>query len=89
MERLTARLFHLELRFESTVCAPVAVVGHECMRKNSGDAPQQTAVCPLCGCESELRIRPETETNDRRVEVEDCVLCDHVVQHVAGEIDVE
>ncbi len=45
----------------------------------------RTDVCLVCNCESALGS--ETATDDRRVEVNDCVLCDHVVQHVASDIE--
>lgn len=48
----------------------------------------QTSACPACGCDSALRIGPETGS-EQAVEVVDCELCETVVQAIVGEIDAD
>lgn len=44
-------------------------------------------VCPLCGCESEILFAEQTPTDEKYVEIEDCKLCNAILQEVAGHID--
>ena len=44
-------------------------------------------VCPQCGCESEILFAEQTATDEKHVEIEDCELCDAILQEVAGHID--
>lgn len=46
-----------------------------------------TDLCPKCGCQSEILFAEQTSTDERYVEIEDCELCDAILQEVAGDID--
>lgn len=45
----------------------------------------QISECPVYGCDSELLFDQQTDS-DRFVEIEDCELCNAVLQDVAGHI---
>jgi hypothetical protein len=45
------------------------------------------SVCPLCGCEAEILFADQTPTDEKYVEIEDCELCNAVLQQVAGNIE--
>jgi hypothetical protein len=44
-------------------------------------------VCPRCGCESEILFGDQTPTDENYVGIEDCELCNAVLQEMAGHID--
>lgn len=43
--------------------------------------------CPLCGCDSRIVFGPDTHDEDTYVEIEDCELCNAILQEIAGDID--
>lgn len=48
----------------------------------------KTGECPVCGCESSILFDEQTHNDDKYVEIEDCELCNAVLQAVAGDLNL-